>query len=135
MLWMSKFIHKKHNVSILLYHIVCPTKYRRAVFASEVDAKIKEICAEIEKRFEIEFLEIGSDDNHVHFLVQSVPSYSPKQLVQMIKSITAREVFTRLSKSQTILMGRAVLVRRLFRQHRRRTSNWKDDKELRSATR
>ena len=79
---MSKFIHKNHNVSVLMYHIVCPTKYRRAVFAQSVDAKIKEICAEIQKRYEITFLEIGTDDDHVHFLVQSVPMYSPKQLVQ-----------------------------------------------------
>ena len=102
---MSKFIHKKHNVSILLYHIVCPTKYRRAVFAAEVDAKIKEICAEIEKRYEITFLEIGSDDDHVHFLVQSVPLYSPKELVQTIKSITAREIFKSCPEVKQYLWG------------------------------
>ena len=102
---MSKFIHKKHNVSILLYHIVCPTKYRRAVFAAEVDAKIKEICAEIQKRYEITFLEIGSDDDHVHFLVQSVPLYSPKELVQTIKSITAREIFKSCPKVKQYLWG------------------------------
>ena len=76
-----------------MYHIVCPTKYRRAVFAATVDAKLKEICAEIQKRYEITFLEIGTDDDHVHFLVQSVPIMSPKQIVQIIKSITGREVF------------------------------------------
>ncbi len=88
-----------------MYHIVCPTKYRRAVFAAEVDAKIKEICAEIQKRYEIEFLEIGSDDDHVHFLVQSVPMYSPKQLVQTIKSITAREVFKACPQVKQYLWG------------------------------
>lgn len=76
-----------------MYHIVSPTKYRRTVFAEVVDAKLKEVCQEIQKRYEIEFLEIGSDENHVHFLVQSVPMYSPKKLVQIIKSITAREIF------------------------------------------
>ena len=75
-----------------MYHIVCPTKYRRAIFASEVDAKLKEVCTEIQKRYEITFLKIGSDDDHIHFLVQSVPMYSPKQLVQIIKSITVREI-------------------------------------------
>ncbi len=88
-----------------MYHIVCPTKYRRAVFAAEVDAKIKEICAEIEKRYEIEFLEIGSDDDHVHFLVQSVPMMSPKHLVQTIKSITAREIFKSCPKVKQYLWG------------------------------
>ena len=88
-----------------MYHIVCPTKYRRAVFAAMVDAKIKEICAEIQKRYEITFLEIGSDDDHVHFLVQSVPMYSPKQLVQTIKSITAREIFKSCPQVKQYLWG------------------------------
>ena len=90
---MSEFIHRNHNVSVLLYHIVCPAKYRRAIFSASVDAKLKEVCAEIQKRYEITFLGIGSDDDHVHFLVQSVPRYSPKALVQIIKSSTAREIF------------------------------------------
>ncbi len=29
---MSRFIHKSHNVSVLLYHVVCVAKYRRVVF-------------------------------------------------------------------------------------------------------
>ncbi len=88
-----------------MYHIVCPTKYRRAVFASVVDAKLKEVCNEIQRRYEIEFLEIGSDDDHVHFLVQSVPMYSPKQLVQIIKSITAREIFKLCPEVKQYLWG------------------------------
>ncbi len=102
---MSEFIHKHHNVSVLMYHIVCPSKYRRTVFATPVDAKLKEICGDIEKRYEITFLEIGSDDDHVHFLVQSVPLYSPKQLVQIIKSITAREVFKACPEVKQYLWG------------------------------
>ena len=88
-----------------MYHIVCPTKYRRAVFAATVDAKVKEICAEIQKRYEIEFLEIGTDDDHVHFLVQSVPMYSPKQIVQIIKSHTEREVFKACPEVKKYLWG------------------------------
>jgi REP element-mobilizing transposase RayT len=102
---MSEFIHKHHNVSVLMYHIVCPSKYRRTVFATPVDAKLKEICGDIQKRYEITFLEIGSDDDHVHFLVQSVPLYSPKQLVQIIKSITAREVFKACPEVKQYLWG------------------------------
>ena len=67
--------------------------------------KLKEICGEIQKRYEIEFLEIGSDDDHVHFLVQSVPMYSPKQLVQIIKSHTAREIFKHCPQVKKYLWG------------------------------
>jgi REP element-mobilizing transposase RayT len=71
-----------------MYHIVCPAKYRRAVITKDVDEKLKEICKGIEERYEIQFLEIGTEKDHVHFLVQSVPAYSPEQIVRTIKSIT-----------------------------------------------
>jgi REP element-mobilizing transposase RayT len=90
---MSEFIHKSHNVSILLYHIVCPAKYRRVVINEEVDKTIKETCEEISKRYEIKFLEIGTEGDHVHFLVQSIPTYSPTKIVTTIKGIVSRKVF------------------------------------------
>jgi len=90
---MSKFIHKSHNVSVLVYHLVCPIKYRRAVFSTEVEGKLKEICLEISQRYEIHFLEIGTDEDHAHFLIQSVPMYSPQKLTQIIKSVTAKQFF------------------------------------------
>ncbi len=88
-----------------MYHIVCPAKYRRAVFTPPVDKKLKEVCLEISKRFEITFLEIGTDKDHVHFLVQSVPMYSPKKIVQLIKSITAREIFAACPEVKKQLWG------------------------------
>ena len=89
----SEYIHKSHNVSVLLYHFVCPAKYRRVVFDKAVDVTLKEVCLEIEKRYEVHFLEIGTDKDHVHFLIQSVPMKSPTQIIKMLKSITAREIF------------------------------------------
>lgn len=89
----SKYIHREHNVTVLLYHLVFPAKYRRAVLNNTVDAVIKDACLEIEKRYEIIFLEIGTDKDHIHLLVQTVPMYSVTQLITIIKSITAREVF------------------------------------------
>ena len=92
---MSIYIHKSHNVSVLLYHLVCPAKYRAVVFSKEVDEELKKICLEISKRYSIYFLEIGTDKDHVHFLIQSVPMYSPTQIARIVKSITAREIFKR----------------------------------------
>lgn len=102
---MSEYIHKSHNVSVLMYHIVCPAKYRRIVIDDDVDQVIKKTCEEIEKRYEIKFLEIGTDKDHVHFLVQSVPTYSPKKIVQIIKSITVREVFANCPQVKKKLWG------------------------------
>ena len=101
----SKYIHKSHNVSLLLYQIVCPAKYRRVVFSDSVDNTLKEICIEISKRNQIRFLEIGTDKDHVHFLVQSVPMYSPTKIVTIIKSITAREIFKKNPEVKKELWG------------------------------
>ena len=102
---MSIYIHKSHNISVLLYHIVCPAKYRRVIFSEEVDETLKDICLKIADRYEIHFLEIGTDKDHVHFLVQSIPTYSPTKIVRTIKSITAREIFRRLPSVKKTLWG------------------------------
>ena len=54
---------------------------------------ISKICDDIEIRYEIRFLEIGADEDHVHFLLQSVPMYSATKIVQVVKSITAKKCF------------------------------------------
>lgn len=102
---MSELIRKSHNATVLLYHIVCPAKYRRVVLTPVVDGVLQEVCLEIARRYEIVFLEIGTDQDHVHFLVQSVPTYSPTKIVRTIKSITAREVFSRIPEVKKQLWG------------------------------
>jgi len=88
-----------------MYHFVCPTKYRRAVITIEIDQALVEICSQIAQRYEIEFLEIGADNDHVHFLVQSVPTYSPTRVIRIIKSLTARELFARFPGLRKLLWG------------------------------
>ena len=90
---MSEHIHKSRNKSLLLCHFFYPLKYRRTVLNDEVLTTMRTVCLENVKRYDVRFCEIGLDNNYVHFLVQSVPMYSPKQIVQTVKSITAREVF------------------------------------------
>ena len=102
---MSEHILKRHNKSLLLYHIVCPSKYRRKIFIDEVEKTLKEVCIEISKRYEITFVEIGNDEDHVHYLVQGVPIQSPRAIVQTIKSITAREIFKLHPEVKKILWG------------------------------
>ena len=92
---MSEHILKRHNKTLLLYHLVCPVKYRRKVFSEVVEKTLKEVCLGIGERYEIHFVEIGTDKDHVHFLIQSVPTISPTKIAQTIKSITAKELFKR----------------------------------------
>ena len=90
----------------LVYHIVCPAKYRRVVFDNVVEEHLKNICLGIEERYEyIHFLEIGVDNDHVHFLIQSLPSKSPTELVRVIKSVTARQIFKECPQVKKKLWG------------------------------
>jgi putative transposase len=75
------------------------------VFSKEVEKTLKEVCLGIKERFEINFIEIGADDNHVHFLLQSIPTMTVKRIVQVIKSITAREIFERHKEVKKRLWG------------------------------
>jgi len=102
---MSELVKKSHNVSNLMYHYVCPAKYRKVVINPKVEEIIKETCVEISKRYEIEFIEIGTDQDHVHFLIQSVPKNSPTKIIQTVKSITAREVIRQAPEVKRKLWG------------------------------
>jgi len=101
----DRHIVKSHNKNLLMYHIVCPAKYRRKVFTESVEKTLKKVCKGISNRYEIYFVEIGSDENHVHFLVQSVPMYSPKKITNIVKSITAIEIFKLHPEVKTLLWG------------------------------
>ena len=101
----SEYIHKTHNVSVLIYHFVCPAKYRRSVIDSSVDITLKNICLEIAKRYQLQFLEIVTDSNPVHFLIQSVPMYSATKIITLVKSITAKEIFRKHPRVKKQLWG------------------------------
>jgi putative transposase len=70
-----------------------------------VDQTLKTVCIEIEKRYEIHFLEIGTDTNHVHFLIQSVPKMSATQIITILKSIIAKNVFEKHPNVKKQLWG------------------------------
>ena len=88
-----------------MYHMVFPAKYRRAVIDEQVDEVLKEVCLAISARYQMKFLEIGTDKDHVHFLIQSVPTYSVTKIVRMLKSVTAREIFRRCPQVKKQLWG------------------------------
>jgi REP element-mobilizing transposase RayT len=101
---MDEDIYKRHNKTLLLYHLVFPAKCRREVLTAEVEESLKSVCVGISLRYEINFLEIGLSD-HVHFLVQSVPLMPVSTIVTTIKSITAREIFRMHKEVKSELWG------------------------------
>ncbi|MBC7969806.1 MAG: IS200/IS605 family transposase [Verrucomicrobia bacterium] len=101
---MGEYSHKSHHVTVLLYHLAFPAKYRRAVLDAAIDAVLRAVCLKIEQRYEIKFIELGVDKDHVPFLVQSVPTYGVT-LVTRLKRLTARAVFKRCPQVKQKLWG------------------------------
>jgi len=101
----DRHIFKRHNKTLLLYHIVFPVKYRHSVLTAEVEITLKDICIEIGICYEMNFVEIGADENHVHFLIQGIPNMSVSEMVAKIKSITARGIFKKHIEIKKKLWG------------------------------
>jgi len=84
----------EHNAYQIHYHFVTPVKYRKALFGlSDREHTLHQICKEIEERYSLQFEKLGIDTDHVHFLISAAPKFSPSRIIQIVKSITARELF------------------------------------------
>lgn len=95
-----------HKAFRLKYHFVFVIKYRKDLFINQnyID-KLKEICKGLEQRYSMKFETIGFDEDHVHFMLQSVPKYSASQLFRLVKSITAMQLFENYPELKKELWG------------------------------
>ena len=87
------------------YHIVFPVKYRKALLDDEVVEIIKRTELGIEQRYAIEIEAMGMEKDHIHLLCGAHPKVSPGRIVQIFKSITAREIFRRRPEVKSELWG------------------------------
>ena len=116
---MREHLVKRYNKNLLPYHYGCPAKYRKKIFTEEVENYFKQICRQISLGYEIYFVEIGAEEDHLHFLTQSVPMMSPTKIITTFKSITARALFEKFPKHQDAIVGRTAVDERILCEHRR----------------
>ena len=96
----------EHSAYQIHYHFVTPVKYRKVILGhADRSHSLIEIGKEIEERYEIEFEQIGIDADHVHYLISAAPKFSPGRVMQIIKSLTARELFRRHPELKKELWG------------------------------
>ena len=94
-----------HSVSEPYYHIQLTVKYRKALMKEEIEKVIVETIEGIKERYAIEVSHVGFDKNHIHILCKFLPKYSGGQVIRLIKSITAREIFRQVSEIKKELWG------------------------------
>jgi putative transposase len=93
----------KHAVYELKYHLVWVPKFRAHILGKEVGQYVKAVFAQIaeEYDFHIDTMEVMAD--HVHVFIEAPPAYAPAEVVQILKSISAREVFKKFPKMRKVM--------------------------------
>ena len=90
------------------YHIVWKVKYSRHVLTGERVKFLKQMILSIAERYEYTIEAVGTDDNHVHVFAGAHPAIAPAKLIQVLKSISAREMFKRFPDIKHYLWGGAL---------------------------
>ena len=85
--------HWHHSISEAYYHIQLTVKYRRSLFDEKTESIMLQTMKEFKEQYMIETTHIGFDQNHVHILCRFLPKYSGWQVIKIIKSIMAKQIF------------------------------------------
>lgn len=94
-----------HNVSECYYHIQLTVKYRKILLEEKVKEVILATMRGIQERYEIEIEQVGFDKNHMHILCRFLPKYAGGQVVKLVKSVTARQIFKEVPQLKKELWG------------------------------
>jgi putative transposase len=76
-----------------MYHFVWIPKYRHKVFEEPYRTVLKDIIRKVGYDYEIDIVELEIPADHVHMVIRSEPKVSPSEVMQVVKSISAREFF------------------------------------------
>ena len=82
-----------HHVFRIMYHFVWIPKYRHKIFKEPYRGVLKEIINKIGYDYNIDIVELEVPLDHIHMVVRSEPKVCPSQIMQIIKSISARTFF------------------------------------------
>ena len=82
-----------HHVFRIMYHFVWIPKYRHKVFEEPYRSRLKDIIYKIGYDYNIEIVELEIPTDHIHMVIKSEPKKCPSNIMQIIKSISARNFF------------------------------------------
>ena len=94
-----------HAVYDLKYHFVWVPKYRKHLLVGDVAEAVKEILREVAEAYGMEVDTLEVVDDHVHVFLSAPPRYAPARVMQIMKSISARELFARFPWLRRKLWG------------------------------
>ena len=83
-----------HAVYDTSYHLVWCPKYRKKIFErGSIKERAEQLIQEIGEEYGFDIIEMEVSVEHVHILLSFPPSRSIGEVVRIIKSVTARQLF------------------------------------------
>ena len=90
---LNEYRRTKTTVSFIQYHFVFCPRYRRKIFLnSQVEERFKTLVQEICDELEIEVIAMECDQDHVHLFLNTLPTFSPTDIMAKIKGVTSKKL-------------------------------------------
>ena len=90
---LNEYRRTKTTVSFIHYHFVFCPRYRRKIFLnSQVEERFKTLVREICDELEIEVIAMECDKDHVHLFLNTLPTFSPTDIMAKIKGVTSKKL-------------------------------------------
>lgn len=77
----------------LKYHLVWCVKYRKPILQGDIDKDLKFVINQIAEDNDIEILQMETDRDHIHLLIECKPQHTIPNFVKAFKGTSARYLF------------------------------------------
>ncbi|EFE86379.1 transposase-like protein [Fusobacterium periodonticum ATCC 33693] len=77
-------------------------KYRRKVLIDDIEKTLKELLIEISNENNIKIIEMETDLDHIHILIECSPQHFIPNILKIFKGISARKLFFKTSRDKKI---------------------------------
>ena len=94
-----------HCTYRIRYHMVFVMKYRKRLLSEPIVESLQLLLKAISERYYFRIDAVGTDGDHLHLLIGAAPRYAPSRVMQIVKSITAKETFKAFPEIRKILYG------------------------------
>ncbi|MDD2509446.1 MAG: IS200/IS605 family transposase [Aliarcobacter skirrowii] len=87
---MNKYKSNNNIVFSCKYHIVWCPKYRRKVLIGDVEKRLKEIIKELSLELNVEIIEMETDKDHIHILIDIDPQFGVMKFIRLVKGRSSK---------------------------------------------